>query len=361
MLVILQFALSATLVSCAYAVYQQIDFLQEKEVGYMRENIIQYRSTTGIIRHYDRFIELVKQIPGVVATASANFPPYNVGASVSLFWEGKPEDQTVLVQNYAVNYDLLPLLGIRIIQGRNFSRDFPADSTAVIVTEELARIMGFKDPVGRKVNNNATIIGVASDFNTLSLHSQLNPVMLRLGNDHKFVFIRVAPGMTASVLPALESVHREIDSVFPVSYSLLDDSFNKLYAADFTMANLSAVFTVVALVICILGLVSLVTYTIEKRNREIAIRKVLGATTWQVMAMFSLTFARLILVATLVSVPISWLIVENYLSGFAYHFNLDAWVFVIPCAGLFLLALLNTCLQCLKAATMNPAIVMRAD
>lgn len=267
----------------------------------------------------------------------------------------------MLVQNYGVDYDLIPTMQMKIIKGRNFSRDIASDSNAVIISKQLADIMAFDDPIGRKINEKYSIIGVVSDFNSWSLYEGLNPLLMRLDYDHNRVFVKVAPNQANEVMKKLEALHKKYDDVFPFSSDLMDDGFKRQYSFETTMGKLSSAFTIVAVLVSCLGLIGLVSYTAEKRAKEIGVRKVLGASISGVVILLFKDFGKLILLASLLSVPISYMAVNDYLEKFAYHFQPSVWLFALPCLAVFVLAFISVFYQSFKAASTNPTEVLRSE
>jgi putative ABC transport system permease protein len=360
-LVVIQFGMTVILLSTVFTVFKQVDFILNKDVGYRRDNVLIYRPSAIVKQSSEAFFREVRNLSGVLGVSSAQSVPYNIGNNGDFEWEGKPKDQQVLVQNYGVDYDLIPTMQMKIIKGRNFSRDIASDSNAVIISKQLADIMAFDDPIGKKVNEKYSIIGVVSDFNSWSLYEGLNPLLMRLDYDHNRVFVKVAPNQANEMMKKLEVLHKKYDDVFPFSSDLMDDGFKRQYSFETTMGKLSSAFTIIAVLVSCLGLIGLVSYTAEKRAKEIGVRKVLGASISGVVLLLFKDFGKLIVLASLLSVPISFYAVNDYLEKFAYHFQPSPLLFVLPCLAVFVLAFISVFYQSFKAASTNPTEVLRSE
>lgn len=365
LLVITQFGMVMVLITLVETIYMQIKFIHGKDVGYNRENVLVYYPTKEVAHKKEVFFNEIKNVSGVIGVSSARSVPYNLGNNGPLQWEGKPEGQEVLVQYYGVGYDFIPTLGMRIMGGRNFSREFVSDSSSVIISQKLADIMGFEDPIGRRILNGkdvvGTIIGVVNDFNSWSLHSSLNPVMMYLSTDVSRVFIKFQPGKAKKVIEELEGLHKKYDGVFPFKFLFMDESFGRQYAVEEVNGKLAGAFTILSIVISCLGLVGLVSHAAEKRAKEIGIRKVLGAEVAQIMTMLFRDFGKLILVAMIGSIPLSYYSVTRYLNRFAYRFEIDVFLFIVPLVLILILAFLSVFFQSRKAALANPADTLRSE
>lgn len=360
-LVVVQFGMTVILLSTVLTVFKQVDFILKKDVGFNRENVLIYRPTPSVKQKSEAFFNDVKNIAGVLSVTSAKSVPFNIGSNGDLNWEGKPKDQQVLVQKYGVDYDLIPTMEMRILKGRNFSRDIASDSNAVIISKQLAEIMGFDDPIGKKVDSLNTIIGVVSDFNSWSLYENINPLLMYLNYSHDRVFVKVASGNGNDVMRKLEALHKKYDDVFPFSSNLMEEGYRTQYSFETTMGKLSGAFTIVGILVSCFGLIGLVSYTAEKRAKEIGVRKVLGASISGVIMLLFKDFGKLILVASLLSVPVSYFVVNDYLGKFAYHFEPNLLLFAIPCITIFALAFASVFYQSFKAASTNPTQVLRSE
>jgi putative ABC transport system permease protein len=360
-LVVVQFGMTVILLSTVFTVFQQIDFIMKKDVGFNRQDVIIYRPTPSIKKKSDSFINEAKSLSGVLGVSAAQSVPFNIGSNGAIDWEGRPQDQQVLVQQYGVDYELIPTMQMQIVKGRNFSKEMASDSSAVIISEQLAKIMNFDDPIGKKVNKDLTIIGVVKDFNSWSLYQQVNPLMIYLNYNNNRIFVKVAAGTGSEVMKKLEALHKKYDDVFPFDSNLMEEGFRNQYSFESTIGKLSGAFTVLGIIVSCLGLVGLVSYTAERRAKEIGVRKVLGATVASVIALLFKDFGKLILLASFLSVPISYFVVNDYLGKFAYHFEPSILLFILPCIGIFVLAFISVFYQSFKAGMTNPTKVLRND
>ncbi len=360
-LVVVQFGMTVILLSTVLTVFKQVDFILKKDVGFNRDNVLIYRPTPSVKKKSEAFFNDVKKITGVLSVTSARSVPFNIGSNGDLNWEGKPKDQQVLVQKYGVDYDLIPTMEMKMLKGRNFSRDIASDSNAVIISKQLADIMDFDDPIGKKVDSLNTIIGVVSDFNSWSLYENINPLLMYLNYSNDRVFVKVASGSANDVIKKLEVLHKKYDDVFPFSSNLMEEGFRNSYSFETTMGKLSGAFTVIGILVSCFGLIGLVSYTAEKRAKEIGVRKVLGASVSSVITLLFKDFGKLILVASMLAVPVSYFVVNDYLGKFAYHFEPNLLLFAIPCIAVFILAFICVFYQSFRAASTNPTKVLRSE
>lgn len=361
-LVVVQFMMAIVLISLVFSIFQQVKYLRGMDIGLDMNNVLTYYPTKEVRNHFETFSNEAANLPGVIGVASSNQTPYSIGTNGGITWEGMPEGETVLVQSMGVNYDFIPTMGMRILKGRNFSRDIGADSvSSVIISEELARIMGFDDPLGKKIAGNAIVIGVVSDFNSWSLYHGLNPVLIYLSKVNSQMFVKVAPGETENVINELKDLHGKYDQPFTFRYTFMTDNYNKQYDGETTIGKLAGAFTIIGIIVSCLGLIGLVSFTAERKAKEISIRKVLGASVTQVLTMMFGYFIRLILISTVISLPLSYWIITEYLTKFAYHFTLGAAIFIFPFILIIVLAFLSVFYHSRKAATTNPAYTLRGE
>lgn len=361
-LVVAQFIMAIVLISLVFSIYKQVKYLRSMDIGLDINNVLTYYPSREVKNHLETFSNELENLPGVVGVASSNQTPYSIGSNGALDWEGKPEDEEVLVQSMGVSYNFIPTMGLKMIKGRNFSREMAADTvSSVIISEELARIMGFDDPIGRRVWTNARVIGVVSDFNSWNLYSKLNPVILYVNKSNNQVFIKMAPGETENVIKEVKELHAKYDQPASFRYTIMVDNYNKEYDGETTIGKLAGAFTIIGIIVSCLGLIGLVSFTAERRAKEIGIRKVLGASVMQVLNMMFGYFVKLILVSTLISIPLSYWVITEYLTKFAYHIDLGVEIFAIPFALIIVLAFLSVFYHSRKAATANPAYTLRSE
>jgi putative ABC transport system permease protein len=366
-LVVFQFTISVILILCVVVIHKQIQYIQTKNPGYNRNNIIAFVREGKIEANYQAFIAQVGNI-ATVEHASYLFGNLTGGASSrsgGLFWEGQsPMEKQTSFAYLDVDYDLIETLGIEIVSGRSFSRDFGTDSSAIIFNEAAIKTMGLKNPVGKRVNfyGNRQIIGVVRDFQFESVHEKVKPFFFKLdaepgGN----ILVKIKPGAERATIQQIERLYKQFNPGFPFEYKFLDESFKAQYLAEQRVSVLSRYFALLAILISCLGLFGLAAFTAEKRRKEIGVRKVLGASTIKVVQLLSGEFARLVLISIAIALPLGYMVVKHWLNDYAYRIDLE-WIYFISTAlGALVIAWLTVALQALKAAKMNPAESLRNE
>jgi putative ABC transport system permease protein len=263
----------------------------------------------------------------------------------------------------------LPTLGMEIKEGRNFQKDFATDSTAILVNEATVKLLGWKEPLKEVLwspRNNFRptpyrVVGVVKDFNFGSMRNKVGPMVMMPSPQPGKVILRMNPKNTASILRQAENTWNKMVPGQPFSYSFLDADFNNLYKAEQRTGKLFISFAIFAIFIACLGLLGLVTYAAEQRTKEIGIRKVLGARTTGLVALLSGDFARLVLVASVISFPVAWWMMHKWLEDFAYRVSISWWVFAIAGASALTIALITVSFQAIKAALANPVAALRSE
>jgi ABC-type antimicrobial peptide transport system permease subunit len=255
---------------------------------------------------------------------------------------------------------------LQIIQGRDFSKDFPTDSAGYILNEAAAKQIGYKDPVGKPLTfwgKAGTIVGVLKDFHFNSLRQAIKPLILRLGENESYgnMLVRIRASETKHAVAAMESIGKDLNPSFPFTYRFADEEFQKLYTSESMIEKLSRYFAALAISICCLGLLGLAMFTAEQRTKEIGIRKVLGAGTASLFVLLSKEFLWLVIIALLIATPVAWYAMSNWLHDFAYHTQINWWMFFV--AGLLAttITLLTVSFNAIKAALSNPVKSLRTE
>jgi putative ABC transport system permease protein len=368
-LVVFQFVLSVILIVSVLVVHRQIEFVGSTDLGYDRENILSfYREgkIRGNWQSMETLLTEIKNIPGVVnaSTISHNMTGHNSG-TWGLRWEGRdPEDRTEF-ENVTVSHDMMETLGIQMAAGRSFSRNYPADTASIVISETGIKFMGLKDPVGVTVNlwgKDMRIIGVSKDFHYESLHEKLKPLFFRLApNDTYLVMVKLAPGTEPETIARLQQLYQKFNPGFSFDYSLLADRYHSQYFAEQRVAKLSRYFAGLAILISCLGLFGLASFTAERRLKEIGIRKVLGASEFRIVSLLSKDFTRMVLVAILLALPVSYFIARSWLDNFAFKIELEWWYFLTAGAMALVIAWLTVGSQAFRAARINPTRCLKDE
>ncbi|MEO1010440.1 MAG: ABC transporter permease [Bacteroidota bacterium] len=366
-MVVFQFTLSIMLIVAVLVVYQQIQLTQNKNLGYDRKDIIYFTIKGELSDHLEAFLAEAKKIPGVkYASGMWGNIVDDTGVSQGPFnWEGKDPNALIPFSNLGIGYDIIELFGIEMKQGRTFSKNFGNDKEKIIFNEAAIEIMGLEDPIGKTVSiwgTDMEIIGVTENFHFRSLHENVKPLFFRLlPNDADKIIIKVKPEMMAETIDKLEDFYKTFNPGLSFDFKFLDTDYQALYSAEQRVAALSQYFAGLAILISCLGLFGLAMFTAERRRKEISIRKVLGQNAAQVTVMLSGEFAKLVLVAILIALPMAYILAQNWLSGFAYRITLQLWYFLG--AGLLALciAMLTVGSQAIGAANRNPVEGLREE
>jgi ABC-type antimicrobial peptide transport system permease subunit len=249
-------------------------------------------------------------------------------------------------------------------EGRFFSKEFASDSGAYIINETAARVMGMKDPVGKEITfwrGKGRIVGVVKDFNFASLHEAITPAVMMLEPGDGLLILRLAKGNVTAQVGAITAAFDKINPGNPVDYHFFDDVFDSLYQSETMLRKLSQLFAIVAVFISCIGLFGLSVFTAEQRRKEIGIRKVMGASIFSVTALLSKDFLKQVGLGILLGAPLSWYLMNKWLSGFAYHTALSIWLFVGAGVAAILIALITVSYQSVKAAIINPVKSLKSE
>ncbi len=367
-LVIFQFTLSIVLIVAVLVIFKQIEFVQNKNLGYDKDNVIYFSIEGRVEQNMETFLTELQRVPGVVSASSIGHNLVGRQNNTSgLNWEGKNQDDKILFENVRVNYGLLETLGIEITEGRSFSREFGADTARIIFNEAAIKIMGYEeDPIGRVIRlwdqYDMEIVGVAKDFHFQSLHDKVNPLFFRLVPDQTWnIMARIASGKEKETLDRLKSFYEEYNSGFTFEYNFLNEEYQSLYAAEQRVSTLSRYFAGFAVIISCLGLFGLATFTAERRLKEIGIRKALGSTALNIVYLMSGDFTRMVLISIIFALPLSYYLIDRWLERFAFRIELEIWFFVASGLVALLIAWLTVGSQAIKAANVNPARCLRDE
>lgn len=360
-LVVFQFAISLILIASVVVIYKQIEFIQNKKLGFNRDNIVHFQFNDTEAISQDVFISEVKKIPSVVNASSmwGSFVNDVSDTNGSFNWEGKTPDYDPTFHYVHVNYDLLDMLDVEMLEGRSFDKKYNNEYEKIIFNEAGIKLMGLKNPVGKTFNlwgNDYQIIGVAKDFHFESLYENIQPFFFRLiqKDDADKILVKIKAGEEQNTLAQLENLCKKNHPNLPFEYHFLDTDYQELYQAEQRVATLSKYFAGFAIIISCLGLFGLAAFTSQRRIKEISIRKVLGANPFSIIRLLTLDFTKMVSAAIVIGIPISYFIAKSWLDDFVFRIELSVWFFVL--AGLLTLAIawLTVSLQTMKAARVNP-------
>ncbi|WP_436489267.1 ABC transporter permease [Chitinophaga sp. ARDCPP14] len=366
-LVVFQFTLSILLMIGMFVIYRQMDYVQTKNLGYNRQNLIYIPIEGELISKYDVFREAATNLPGVLAISKMKESPTVIEHHKGgISWSGKDPNDDASFADAAVGYDFIKTMGLTLLEGRDFSRAFGNDSGSYILNESAVKRIGYQHPVGQPFtlgNVPGTIVGVLKDFHFNSMHDAIEPLVIRLDEKPKWgnILVRVAGGKTTPVLAGLAGICKNLNPNFPFTYQFSDEEYTKLYKSEQMVSQLCNYFACLAVFISCLGLFGLAMFTAAQRTKEIGVRKVLGASESSIFLLLSTGFLKPVFIGMLIAFPLAWYTMNQWLNHFAYKVNLDWWIF--GGAGLItiIVALVTVSFQSIRAAAMNPVKSLKME
>ncbi|HEV8272327.1 MAG TPA: ABC transporter permease [Chitinophagaceae bacterium] len=370
-LVVFQFTTSIILIIGTIIVYKQLNYIQTKKLGFNKDQVLVINGTGSLGNNAKAFKEDILAMSGVKSGTLSSFLPVSSSSrNDNTYSKDAVMDSKngIDMQTWTVDYDYIKTMGMEIIKGRNFSKEF-ADSNATIINETTAKFLGYDDPIGEKIyyaNNNGSktsldIIGVVKNFHFESLRQNVGPMCMRLGTDRGLASFKIDAAKSKNLIAQIESKWKSMAAGLPFTYRFLEDSFNEMYRNEQRISKLAISFAILAIFIACLGLFGLATYMAEQRTKEIGIRKVLGASVGNVVNMLSKDFIILVVIASVIAFPVAWWAMHNWLQDFAYRINIGWWVFIAAGVIAFLIAFITVSSQAIKAALANPVKSLRTE
>jgi putative ABC transport system permease protein len=370
-LVVFQFIISIILIIGTIVIYNQLDYLRRRKIGYNREQVLVLHNTYPLDKQIKTFRQEILKIPGVEnATISSSLPTTTNFNENGWFRDATFDaSKAVIMTNFYIDENYIPTLGMQMIKGRNFSTDFPTDSAGIILNEAAVKLLGFKDPLNeilyRPGNDDKPIafrvVGIVNDFNYSSMHNKVGPLIMEFTASTGSIALRIHTISIASLIKKIQAKWDAMAPGQPFNYTFMDADFNNIYHAEQRTGKLFICFAVFAIFIACLGLFGLVTYAAEQRTKEIGIRKVLGAKPGGIVAMLSKDFARLVLLASIIAFPIAWWAMNKWLQSFAYRINISWWIFMVAAAIAIMIALITVSFRAIKAAIANPVKSLKTE
>ena len=357
-LVVLQFVISVVVIIGTVVVYKQLQFIQNVNLGYNRDNIV-YTFVPG--EQSETFANELREQPGIINVGLSNrHPGYILNSTSGIGWPGKNQDETILFHTMGIDEHYMTTMEMNIIEGRPFSH---TDSAVVFINEKAQEIMGLKDPVGELItaNGERKIVGVVEDFNFKSIHTAIEPIVIFKLSGLNRVYIKYEPDEANNIVSTVEGVWSKLLPDREFDYYFLDEDFDRMYEAEERTSKLSTYFAGLAIIISCLGLFGLVSYATEQRTKEVGVRKVLGASVQNLFLLLTGDFLRLVLISFIISIPIGWYAMDKWLAGFAYHIDLSVWIFVFSGAATLGIALLTVSYQSIRVSISNPVRALRYE
>jgi putative ABC transport system permease protein len=364
LLVVTQFAFSIMLVIGTLVIGRQLQYIQQKNLGFDRENVFTVNMRGDIYKQVESAkTEMLRQ-PGVKGVTVASMNVLSVFSSSTGEWEGQTPKKTLQMHQLSVDPDFLSMFNMEILEGRGFTIA-KADSNAYVLNEEAIRQMGLKDPIGKSFTFHdvkGPIIGVVKNFHFKSVREKIEPfVFFNMPGWRSVIYVKTTGQEARQALAGVEKVWKQFNPAYPFEYAFMDETFERMYKGEQRIGVLFNAFAFVAILISCLGLFGLATYTAETRTKEIGIRKVLGANVGNIVALLSKEFVKLVLIANVIAWPLAWWVMHRWLEDFAYRIDLSWQVFVLAGVAALLIALITVSYQALKAALANPVKSLRTE
>jgi putative ABC transport system permease protein len=378
-LVVIQFALSLLLIVAATIVYRQTQYLNNKDLGFNKEQVVYFEVRGEIPNQLETFKSELRRLPSVVSVTSGYGLPGDMYAGDGVIIPGKEGEKELQSNVFIGDHDYVKTLGLRVIAGRDFSRDMVTDvREAFLINETAVKEFGFETPekaIGRRINwkewqpadtlhpvKQGRVIGVVQDFHYKSLHEKVTASVIQLypGETYK-VAVKLKTTDIKTTLAGINTIWTHFSPTYPINYQFMDETYGKMYESEEKLSDLLWIFTVLAIVIGCMGLFGLASLSAEQRTKELGIRKVLGAGVFDIVALFSKNFLLLVLVAALIACPLAWWAMNSWLADFPYRVSVNIWVFVIAVVAALGIALLTVSFQSIKSALANPVKSLRAE
>jgi putative ABC transport system permease protein len=366
-MVVIQFSVSMMLLIGTAVIYNQLQFIRDKNLGFDKENLIYAQMTGELWKKYETLRTTLEQNSLTAkSTIVSDLPTNLVNGTVGVEWEGKDPDSQPLFSNLHVDEHFLDVFGVTLLAGRGFSKEFKADTVNMIMNERALKTMNMDvaTAVGKPVTmwgQKGTIIGVVKDFNFKPIQAPIDPLILRLNTWGGQAVVRAQSGKTEATIKEMETIFKTLNPEYPFSYNFVDEDLEKLYQAEHRLRNLFTVFVGLAIFISCLGLYGLSAFLAERRTKEIGVRKVLGASVFNVVYLLSKTFTVPVLVAMVIAGPLSWYAMNQWLAGFAFHVEIHWSIFVMAFVVSLLIAWLTVSYESFKAAVANPSKSLRDE
>ncbi|MBO3697515.1 ABC transporter permease [Roseivirga sp. E12] len=366
-LVIVQFSLSVIFIIGVIVINQQIEFTQKKSLGYDRESILTFRERGATYQDPQPFFNELMKIPGVLGAAnmSGDFLTADDNNSGFSWIEGTKDDDNHLFKSPKVGYNFIETLGLEILEGRSFSRDFNDGIGSIILNEAAVEYMELDNPIGTKIgwseDLTMEVIGVVKNFQYGSLHNKIEPLILQFRKTGKKHFVKLQPGSEVETIAAVEKAFETLHPGQIFKGSLLADDYTDLYHSENKVADLSNYMAGIAIIISCLGLFGLAAFTAERRTKEIGIRKILGASQRVIIGLLTSSFTKTVVISIVLALPLGYLAVSKWLENFAYAVEIQWWVFALAGLACLVIAWITVGFQTIKASMVNPAQCLRNE
>ncbi|KPL16190.1 MAG: hypothetical protein AMS26_05380 [Bacteroides sp. SM23_62] len=365
-LLVFQFIISIGLIITTLTIYSQIHYIQQKNLGYDKENLLYVYLHEDLNDKFELFRGELLTHPMISGVTRASSLPSSAWSMVrGLEWEGKDNDEIVSFAFISVDPDFVQTARMEIIEGRNFSRDYATDTARFIINEEAKKLLGFQEPVGNYFLSDSDrneIIGVVKDFHSLPLTYKIEPLILNIWPEfYTLALIRIGPGNLQEAVDHIEKVWNKVIPGFPFEYNFVDENIDRQYRSETRIGMLSLAFTILAILITCIGLFAIATYTAQQKTKEIGVRKSHGASSSSIIYRFVAIYMKWVLLANLIAWPIAWILMKKWLENFAYQVSISMWIFVMAAIGSVIISVLTISWHAWNVSNTNPVNSLRYE
>ncbi|MFC2160104.1 ABC transporter permease [Acidobacteriota bacterium] len=363
-LVVIQFAISIALIIGSGIVYQQINFIKTRNMGYDREQILFFSFNQETTAQYDTMVEKLAQSPAILSLSSSGNLPGRTMGRFGIQPDGIDQDDPWIVSSMSMDEQFIETLGLELVEGRNFSREFGTDAEeAVIINQAAASAIGWEEPLNKTFQDGQLkVVGVIRDFHFATLRHVVEPLVIRFRSGaNGLLSLKLRAGAIPEAITHLTAVWNELLPGHPLEFTFLDDEFNMQYRREQSFGSLSRGFTVLAIFIACLGLFGLASHTVEQRTKEIGIRKILGAGMGSLVVLLAKTYLKFVLLANLIAWPVAYLMMKRWLADFVYRIDIGIGIFVVSMVSAAFISLITVSYHSIRAANTDPVRALRYE
>jgi len=358
-LIVIQFTASIVLIISTTVVFKQMHFIRSTDLGFNREQIVTIRTSRELRRNYQPVKQELLKDSRIQNVTAASSMPLNVGNNNPVYWEGRAAEDPVQMNFACVDYDYFETFDMTMAHGRSFSEDFATDGRNYIINEAALKLTGLQDPVGKMFSmgrNEGELVGVVKDFHGTSLHSEIRPIVFCVYQNLPYfnLFVKISSAGIPETIANIKKTVNKFDPNFIFSFSFLDEEFNRQYRNEERLGNIFNYFTFLAIFVSCLGLFGLASFTAEQKTKEIAVRKILGASVSKIVGMLSKEFLILVGMANIIAWPLAYVLMKKWIQSYSYHTHIGLWMFFGAGVIALLIALFTVSYQSIKAASKNP-------
>ncbi|HSH50755.1 MAG TPA: FtsX-like permease family protein, partial [Bacteroidales bacterium] len=364
-LVIFQFSIAIFLIISLLIMNLQLNYVKSKDLGFDKEQVLVINNLKpGIYNDLQVIKSELENLPQVIsASGSESIPTYNMVQNA--YNKGDHPDNSIVINEMAVQDDFIETFGMEIIEGRDFDSNFRTDTFSVIINQTAARKLGLKNPVGKKIyvwKAEGEIVGIVKDFHFNSFHQEIEPLVLTKYRDYiSYISVKVTGEKLNQTIAAIEKVINQYNTGYEFRYYFMDDRFDNLYKEEQRSNKLNLFGSVLAIIIAMLGIFALTSYTVIKRTKEIGIRKVLGTTVYRILWMLLADISKWVLLANIIAWPLAYYFMNGWLNNFAYKIDMHIWMFIAGACIAFIIAIITVIVLAYRAASANPAHALRYE